>query len=464
MNENVLARTTQARRQPGEDFLPETAVDAVRAPSAQYRYLFDLSRDVQDIARALKSKDEERERRIHYLEELVKDWARVFAKPSAALQAAGVTTERNSPSSVAETLLQAAHAAQTAETNMQLMQDAHAQQCSELRQALVQSQQAATQAHSAELSELRSQRDASLAAERARADAAHQASQEMRSALAVQVAARTDEAVQTAVQGAEAAASKREAVLQDNIDRLTAEWHAAQDDVASLKVSLHQEQTAATAAASEATAAAAQTTADHQAAAAAAALELKRTKAAAAQRMRDVQAHHADMVDTQRVRLLETHALWLARRVSELQVLCDELQRTLVARTQGKNTSFTGSLGVPAVSSSNPPAPPFAATGIHLSRPALQSPSTYHTPLPVAAERAHVATLEGGHGAPSAQSEQGKPNTTYWYTRAAHTPLGSARSPPSEAGEALFRRFARTHEPTASWRRESEQKVATGRR
>ena len=428
---------------------------------------------MQDIARALKATDDERERRIRYLEDLVKDWAQVFAQPSAALQAAGVTAERNSPSAVASTLLQATAAAKHSEEQLQNARESHAEQCAELRGALTASQHAASQAHSAELTELRSQRDAALAAERARADAAQHASQEMRRALAVQVASKTDEAVQTAVQAARQQATAAEATLQRDIERLQTELQHANDTITSLQDKLQHEQTAAGTAAAEAAASAHKAAQQHEAAAATAAQELTKSKADAAKRMKDVQAHHAAMVDTQRVQLLETHGLWLAKRVSELQVLCDELQRALAARA--------GKGGVVSSTNTNscvPGVPPVVAVGVHSQHPWCSDAQGSNVCM--------VASLQGGKGGQQPPPEvhaaksnvHSKHSTTYWYTRPAHSAVvaaahskgsssrgrgstGSAGIPP--AGDSLFHRFAASHEPTTSWCRASEQQVATGR-
>ncbi len=436
----------------------------------------------------MKAKDDERERRIRYLEDLIKDWARVFAEPSAALRSAGVTSERNSPSAVADMLVSAVQTAESLEKEKQHMHAAHAQQCAELRNSLTQSQHAAAQAHAAELSELRAQRDAALASERARADAAHKATQEMRNALAVQVAARTDEAVQTAVQAAESKASKRESQLSGDIEQLRSQLQAAQQDIVQLRNQLAQSQSASAAAASRAQAQLQAVEEQLRTAAAAAAEELKTTQQRAAAKMKEVQAHHAAMVDTQRVKLLETHGLWLAKRVSELQVLCDELQRALMGKSGTDCLPGTrgSTIGVPPGGpmrshsglggTSDPPSTTLA--GIQAQHGATNGSVQDGG----GAQRAYVASIEGGRGGsqqphqPSAPIDpvptggKGGQPVTYWYTRAA---TGTNAPPPTAsdsvmglhvqaAGDSLFHRFARTHEPTQWSRRAAERRIVSG--
>ena len=89
------------------------------------RYVFDLSREVQDLIQNLVDREAQRESRIAYLEDLVKDWARTFGTPNAALQAAGVTKETNAPHEVADTLLKVHAAAQDAATQYEQRTHSH---------------------------------------------------------------------------------------------------------------------------------------------------------------------------------------------------------------------------------------------------------------------------------------------------------------------------------------------------
>ena len=75
------------------------------AKTAAARYLFQLSREVQDQIVALEKSDAAKMRRIGFLENLVKEWEDVFGSPSdeelKAFRKNGVNSSLVSPQNLA---------------------------------------------------------------------------------------------------------------------------------------------------------------------------------------------------------------------------------------------------------------------------------------------------------------------------------------------------------------------------
>ena len=405
------------------------------------RYLYDLSREVQDLVRVLQSRDAERERRVQYLERLVKEWSDTFAAPGPELQAVGISASNSSPAAVAERLCELHSAAASAEQAAADTAAKAAQEVSELRSGMASAAAAAAAAHEGELATLRGQRDAALAAERARADAAEQSVAELRGGVAHAVAVQTEQAVNSAVSEVRAEAADREAALQHELaaaqaalretqEALEASRSEAKDEAQRTSAALEalqQDLQAQRTAASEAEAAARQAA--------------KRAEGRHAEALQELRSNMAARTDARRVEVLEQHAMWLARRVTELQVLADELQRALAAATghaSGSNAADGAVAGVP-------PAPP-AAHDTPVPH-TLQPVSAQHRPD--ASKWAGWVTKGPATAAAPPPGGEGGDSVTYWYTRPAKGG-GCGCGGGVGAAESLFRRFAPTHEPTPS--------------
>ena len=106
------------------------------SPSA--RYVYDLSRDVQDLVRVLKLQEDGLANRVRELEHLVREWQGVFGAPDAALGRLGISAASgtNSPHHIARRLLALAAEIEDERTRHAPADSRHAHEVAELRAAL----------------------------------------------------------------------------------------------------------------------------------------------------------------------------------------------------------------------------------------------------------------------------------------------------------------------------------------
>lgn len=155
------------------------------------RYLYDLSRDVQDLVRVLKLQEDGLGARVRELEHLLREWQGVFGAPDVALARLGISaaTGTHSPQHVARRLL-ALDAELREERSRHAPTDSrHAHEVAELRAALRDTGRVSREQATYEVAALQAAARAKVEEERAARCAAEAALQEARAGAAATIAA-----------------------------------------------------------------------------------------------------------------------------------------------------------------------------------------------------------------------------------------------------------------------------------
>lgn len=140
MRKSVLAIMTTAAQQPGIYFraLMMSFVHAMKVliDSVNRRYLYDLSREVQDIIRVLKSAEDSQLLRISQLETTLSDWNKTFGTPTRELRALGIDAALVQPSDVAELLLSLGNKVEKLENELSQKNQTHSSEVESFRSAM----------------------------------------------------------------------------------------------------------------------------------------------------------------------------------------------------------------------------------------------------------------------------------------------------------------------------------------
>ncbi len=136
-------------------------------PSPSRRWLYDLSREVQDIVRVLKSTEDAQAARVRELEYVLRDWNEVFAEPNSALQGAGVTRGSNGPVAVARRIVALAESERAKEAEIGSMRASMDRETADLRAALRDGTRIAREEAGREMRRLRSDAEDMLSREAA---------------------------------------------------------------------------------------------------------------------------------------------------------------------------------------------------------------------------------------------------------------------------------------------------------
>ena len=322
-------------------------------------HLFDLTREVQDIARTLKSKEDALACRVCELEAIVSEWSDIFACPSSALIAAGVTRATSSPAALARQLLKLDAARADAEKRAAVAQVSSEREIADLRTALRDAGRVGREQAAHELSTLKHAADTAVARERAARAIADESLASTRATMAADVA---NEVRQNVVA---ATVDLRSAVNTARAEAATAIAAANKERDAALSRALHAE------AACEEGRASAMAAAVKETAVIAAIQTQSNAKVAAAQSDALAAAHARDTLDAAwrerwtntnsawenstsalRVSTLENQCAFLTARVRELQTLCDAMQAALAGAHGASSASAPGAEPVgPSVSS-----------------------------------------------------------------------------------------------------------------
>jgi hypothetical protein len=318
----------------------ERASGSYSPSSPAARYLYDLSRDVQDLVRVLKLQEDGLAARVRELEHLLRDWHAVFGAPDAALTSLGISggDGTNTPHHVARALKQLRAALEDERAKHAPTDGRHAHEVAELRAALRDSSRVGREQASYEVATLQAAARAAVEEERTRRTAAEAALKECRASIAAAVAAQVEEkvaAVQAKAQEHAAAADAEHAAavgaLQAELQLALRRAGAADAEAESLRRATQRQQEAAASAV------------------AALKAELDRTRAEADS---DAQALRARLVDQDEAwarALADRDAAWratdsvvraaaqderiafLTRRLEELERLAEAMQLALLS-------------------------------------------------------------------------------------------------------------------------------------
>eukprot|EP01138_Halocafeteria_seosinensis_P015144 gb/GECG01015457.1/.p1 GENE.gb/GECG01015457.1/~~gb/GECG01015457.1/.p1 ORF type:complete len:634 (+),score=97.71 gb/GECG01015457.1/:1-1902(+) len=315
----------------------EKASGKYSARTLAARYLFDLSREVQDLTRVLRNREAERESRIRYLEHLVKNWADVFGTPSEELRRLGIKQEDSEsqlPSNIANKLISLDRQLRSKQNELDESKQKFRDDIETMRRHLDEQSRAAKESTSSEVAEVTRRYEKEMAELERQRDAAQEEVERQKSRLHENyqrhVYSEINQAVQTEASRWESANEQ----LRQQLDETSSEVNRLRDQLKSeqstrehdnrrsnqaiedLRKQLqHQQQAAEDAAKS-------------------AARQVEECRYKHAQELQSQQEEFANTVAAQRVRDLESKCRWLANRVLELQRLADSLQAAL-AREMG---------------------------------------------------------------------------------------------------------------------------------
>jgi hypothetical protein len=288
------------------------------------------------MVRTLKSGEDALAGRVSELEGVLRGWNEVFASPSRALQAAGVTRASNTPAALAARLTALATSLAQSEEARLAAATAHAQEVSDLRAALRDSGRVTREQGARELRDLAGQAETVIAGERATRAAAQEElaafkatmAEEIRRGVAAEAGAATRALrAQLAAAQAEAAgaAAAREAA-EAGAAAARAAGEAARAEAATQAQLAKEElgESAGRAAAGQRAAAAALAGARAEAAEREGALD-----GAWRRKWEETQAAWERSTGAVRTAALEAQIAFLTRRVRELQELAQAMQVAL---------------------------------------------------------------------------------------------------------------------------------------
>jgi hypothetical protein len=293
---------------------------------------------VQDIACTLKSSEDALAARVSELELVLREWNEVFAAPSRALQAAGVTPAANTPRALAATVLSLSAALRGAETDALTARSALEREAMDLRMALRDAGRVAREQAAHELGALRARAEGALAGERAARAAAEAELAETRAGVAAEIRRGVAEEVRAATRG-----------LRGEVARLQAEAAAAvgaaeraRDAAEARAAALETEAAAAARGLATVRRDAALATAALKEEASGAAAALEAARGAHARELREAEdswrsqwaagnAEWERSTGAERTAALEAQTAALAGRVAELSALCAAMQGALAA-------------------------------------------------------------------------------------------------------------------------------------
>lgn len=332
-----LVSATLPRRHP-QSCCGQQYSTAIRLLVLPCRFLYDLSRDVQDLVRVLKLREDGQGSRIRELESVLRDWFDVFGSPDAALRAAGVTKEsgNNTPSHVAARLKELSHAAGQMRAGVDAGRSKAERELGDMRLALRDASRVAREQTASEIMRIRAESDAAVAAERAARLAAEQSLAEAR----VVIEADAQRAAQEAVELHEANCRREMQQLKADTDAalrtMATQRDAAQRDAATQKD--HREKARAVAADGASHHAAEVNGLREQLADMQATLARERVEAGArhdsavatwSNRLDDVVGRYERSHDAARVAALEKEIAFLTGRMRELEAMVNVMQTAL---------------------------------------------------------------------------------------------------------------------------------------
>lgn len=155
------------------------------------RFLYDLSRDVQDMVRVLKLQEDGLGARVRELEHLMREWQAVFGSPDAALVRIGISAAAgtHTPHHVARRLQELQSQLDEERTRHAPADSRHAHEVAELRAALRDTGRVAREQATYEVAALQAAARAAVEEERVARKAAEEALQEARAGAAATIAA-----------------------------------------------------------------------------------------------------------------------------------------------------------------------------------------------------------------------------------------------------------------------------------
>lgn len=291
---------------------------------------------MQDVARVLKSKEDALACRVAELESIVCEWSDIFASPSSALVAAGVTRSTSSPAFLARRLLELDAARASAESRANSARVAGEREAADLRSALRDAGRVSREQAAHELSSLKQAADGAVARERAARASAEETLAKTRATMASDVANEVRLGVAAATHDLRLATEAARADAAAAIAAANRSRNEALERAKTAETMLAAERSMAAQAATRAEESAAAAAAKADAAVCAAREEAlsavrERDDIDAAWRQRWLATNSAweNSASSLRVSTLENQCAFLTCRVRELQTLCDAMQIAL---------------------------------------------------------------------------------------------------------------------------------------
>lgn len=326
------------------------------AASAAARYVYDLSREVQDVIRVLSLTEDAANARVMELESILREWNEVFSSPSRSLQAAGITKSSNSPAAVARMVVHLSESLRAAETDATAQRVQLEREAADMRRALRDSGRLQREQAANELSRLKGEADDAIARERAARAIAEETLSRVESSKDAEVERRTRERVEEETAYLHSEMQRLTRTSQADVDRANASARAysAAADEARAALDDFQRHAVADKKSSEDELSRLHdllTEADNERgrAARASADTLRACEEAWRARLDENQLKWERSTGAARTASLEGQVSFLSSRTAELQKLCDAMQQALRLAVSAR-----GSGGDKNVSTANP--------------------------------------------------------------------------------------------------------------
>jgi hypothetical protein len=301
-------------------------------------YLYDLSREIQDLVRVLKSREDSQSARIRELEVVLKDWFDVFGNPPAELKAAGIARESgtNAPSAVAHRLKELFETCTKLRTGVDTGRSRAEKELADMRLALRDSGRVSREQAAAEIMKIRADADAAIASERAAKQKAEQSLSDACQAFELDKQHAIDEALQQQAARHEVALQKCKSHADDALRSAHTQRDEARKRLHSTADILEKERAISADASSKSSTSLDECHGRIQQLEA----QLVESTQAATSTLRDTvsmwqakydreEERHRRDVATTRVRALESEIAFLTSRVHELQQMVEVMQKAL---------------------------------------------------------------------------------------------------------------------------------------
>jgi hypothetical protein len=306
------------------------------AASAAARYVYDLSREVQDVIRVLSVSEDAANARVMELESILREWNEVFSSPSRALQAAGITKSSNSPAAVARLVVHLSESLRAAETDATAQRVQLEREAADMRRALRDSGRLQREQAANELSRLKQEADDAIARERAARAIAEENLARVESLKDSEVERRTREGVEEETAYLHAEMERVNRAAQADIDRANASaraYSAAADEARADLDDFQRHAVADKKSAEEELSRLhdllSEADIDRERAARASADTLQACEEAWRARLDENQLKWERSTGAARTASLEGQVSFLSSRTAELQKLCDAMQQAL---------------------------------------------------------------------------------------------------------------------------------------
>jgi hypothetical protein len=314
--------------------------------SSAARYVYDLSREVQDIIRVLSLTEDAANARVMELESILRDWNEVFSSPSRALQASGVTRSSNSPSAVARLLIHLSESLRAAEVDATAQRLQLEREATDMRRALRDSGRLQREQAAGELNRLKNEADDAISRERAARAIAEETLASVESLKDQEVERRTREGVEHETEFLRNELARVTKASQADVDRANASARAysAAADEAREDLDDFQRHSVSDAKAAEQELSRlhdllSQADEDRERTARNNADTLRACEEAWRARLDENQLRWERSTGAARTASLEGQVSFLSSRTAELQKLCDAMQQALRLAVSARGSS-----------------------------------------------------------------------------------------------------------------------------